>query len=174
MSTQWKGSVNVAAPAEQVYEFLADFSRHPEWDASTERIEQTEPGDANGLGAKWKAYECLDALKSDRDRKPILDLAGNVGMAMREVRELVPGRTVAWHSYPVPRMGVTADYRFDIEATPDGSNVTYSVQMNVPSIMDALTKKVFRDMEAKQHAMWTQCLERVKESAMRSADLVAV
>jgi len=173
-SSHWKGSVVVAAPAAEVYAYLADFARHPEWDQTTQKVELSEAGDATGVGAKWKAYEALDSLQSDRERKPVFDLAGKVGLTVRQVKELTPDRRVAWHGYPIPRMGTTGDYAFSIEATPDGTAVTFEVSLNTPPVVDAIAKKVFSSMEGKQHEQWTQSLERLKARCEHATEPVAV
>ena len=173
-SSQWKGSVVVAAPAAEVDAYLADFARHPEWDQTTQKVELSEPGDANGVDAKWKAYEALDSFQSDRHREPFFDLVGKVGLTMRQAKELTPDRRVAWHAHPMPRMGVTADDAFTIEATPDGSAVTFEVTMNTPPVVDTIARKVFYGMEGTQHEQWTQSLERRKARREHAAEPVAV
>ncbi len=163
MAKHWQGSVFINAPVSEVYGYLADFSRHSEWDESATRLEQVEQGDANGVGAKWRAYEKLDAFQADRDRKPLLQLHGNVGVAVREVRELVPNTRVAWHTYPVPRLGITADCAFGLEEENGGTKLTETVQINVLGVMESLGKFVFRNLDAKQTAQWEGNLQAIRE-----------
>ena len=114
MAKQWQGTVFIDAPVSEVYRFLADFAHHAEWDFAATRLEQVEAGDARGVGAEWRTYEKLDSLQSDRGGKSLLHLGGAVGVTVREVRELEPNKRIAWHTYPIPRMGVTADCAFDL------------------------------------------------------------
>ncbi|MEJ7762409.1 MAG: SRPBCC family protein [Thermomicrobiales bacterium] len=162
MATEWKSTVHIDAPAAEVYDFLADFSHIPEWDETVTKVEAVEEGEVDGTGAKWKTFERLGSLKSDRDRKPVFDLENNVGIAMREVRELVPGQRVAWHSYMMPRIGVTSDCRFELEGGPRGTEVTLFIQLNVLSMLDTMVKKVFRSLEDKQEGQWQRSLVAVK------------
>ena len=162
MAKQWQGTVHIDAPVSEVYRYLADFAHHPEWDQSVSRIQQVEKGDANGVGAQWRSYELLDSLQSDRGRKPLLHLQGSVGVAIREVRELVPNQRIAWHSYPIPRMGVTSDCAFELEEEDGGTKLTETVQINAPSILDSFGKFVFRSLDAKLTAQWEANLQAVR------------
>jgi uncharacterized protein YndB with AHSA1/START domain len=58
----WKTevSVDIAAPAEKVYGYLADFTKHSEWSMSVAAIEQVTPG-AVGVGTEFKASEMIPA-----------------------------------------------------------------------------------------------------------------
>lgn len=162
MAKHWQGTVFINAPVSEVYRYLADFSRHAEWDESATRLEQVERGDANGIGAKWRAYEKLDSIKADRDRKPVFQLTGNVGVAVREVRELVPSSRIAWHTYPIPRMGVTADCAFELADENGGTKLVETVRINTLGVMESLGKFVFRNLDAKQSAQWDANLETIR------------
>jgi hypothetical protein len=56
----WKNEVmiDIAAPMEKVYHYLADLRRHSEWSMSATKIEQTTPGEI-GVGAEFKTSEVL-------------------------------------------------------------------------------------------------------------------
>jgi uncharacterized protein YndB with AHSA1/START domain len=56
----WKNevSIDIAAPVEQVYRYLADFTRHSEWSMSVAKIEQVTPGPV-GVGTELKASETI-------------------------------------------------------------------------------------------------------------------
>jgi hypothetical protein len=174
MGKCWQGEVHIDAPVSEVYRFLADFSRHNEWDSSVTRLELVEKGDANGIGDHWRAYEKLDTLQSDRGRKPLLQLHGNVGVAVREVRELVPNKRVAWHTYPVPRMGITADCSFDLEEENGGTKLTETVQINALSVLESFGKFVFKSLDAKQTAQWEQNLQAVRQAVEAATPAAAV
>jgi hypothetical protein len=169
MAKKWQGEVHIDAPVSEVYRYLADFSRHCEWDQSATRLEQVERGDAEGIGAQWRSYEKLDSLQSDQGRKPLLQLHGNVGVAVREVRELVPNQRIAWHTYPVPRMGVTADCAFDLVEENGGCKLTETVQINAPSVMESLGKFVFKSLDAKQAAQWEANLQAIRQAVETGA-----
>jgi len=169
MSSNWQGSVHVSAPVEEVYAYLADFTNQADWDETVTKVEQAEPGDVNGVGAKWKSYERLDSLQSDKGRKSHSNLARNAGLAMREVRELTPHQRVAWHSYTMPRMGVTADCAFELTPDAGGTTVSFTVQFNMLAVIESVTKFVFKGLDAKQQAQWQASLENVKTQVERSS-----
>lgn len=51
-------SIDIAAPPDEVYRYLADFGRHAEWSMSVAVMEQVTPGPV-GLGTEFKASETL-------------------------------------------------------------------------------------------------------------------
>src|SRR6476646_3420916 len=51
-------SIDIAAPPEEVYRYLADFGRHSEWSMSVAVLEQVTPGPV-GVGTEFKATETL-------------------------------------------------------------------------------------------------------------------
>jgi uncharacterized membrane protein len=58
----WKSevSIDIGAPVDKVYHYLADFTRHSEWSMSVASIEQVTPGQV-GVGTEFKASETLPA-----------------------------------------------------------------------------------------------------------------
>jgi uncharacterized membrane protein len=161
MSTQWQGSVHVKAPVEVVYHYLADFARHTEWDDLTERIEQVAPGDGAGVGARYRAHERIDSLLS-RGRAKDEGKRTHVGPSMREVRELVPNQRIAWHARPIPPIGVSADYRFELTPVGNGTQLTQVVQYNVPTVVDTVSRLILKGIDARQQAQCQANLERIK------------
>ena len=169
MGKEWTGTVRIEAPVEQVFAYLADFTRHPEWDASTHRVELHQPGDANGVGAVYRAYESLSSLAPDTTGSPMKDRAG---LADREVKELVPNRRIAWHTHTVPRMGISADASFDLEPDGDGTTVNQTVRVKVPGVLDAIGKAVFRQLDDKQTAQWESNLQNLKQATESGTPVV--
>ena len=51
-------SIDIAAPPDEVYRYLADFGRHAEWSMSVAMLEQVTPGPV-GVGTEFKATETL-------------------------------------------------------------------------------------------------------------------
>lgn len=51
-------SIDIAAPPDEVYSYLADFWRHSEWSMSVAKLEQLTPGPV-GVGTEFKASETL-------------------------------------------------------------------------------------------------------------------
>ena len=164
MSKEWTGSVHVAAPVEQVYAYLADFTRHGEWDEATKKVEHLE---GQGVGAKYRAYERLNSVLKLGDKD---SLFGNqAGVTHREVTSLVPHSHIEWHTFPVPKLGISADCSFELSPEGDGTTVRQTVRINTPSVIDAMEKVIFRNMDAKQQAQWDQNLHSLKTMVERTA-----
>ncbi|MBI5304294.1 MAG: SRPBCC family protein [Chloroflexi bacterium] len=78
-------SIGIAAPIDQVYRYLADFTRHNEWSMSVATIEQTTPGQI-GVGAKFKASEILPTKIVSFARITALDAPHRVGWESTDYR----------------------------------------------------------------------------------------
>ena len=61
MDITWQGFVDIAAPVDKVYAYLADFPKHCEWAQTLESMELKKPGDANGVGAVYRTGEALES-----------------------------------------------------------------------------------------------------------------
>jgi hypothetical protein len=68
MEIRWQGNVDIAAPIEQVYAYLADFPRHTEWGQTRESVKLSRPGGPDGVGAEYESIE-RQAFQSDRAPK---------------------------------------------------------------------------------------------------------
>jgi uncharacterized membrane protein len=165
MSKQWTGSVWIEAPVEEVYAYLADFTRHPEWDQATIRVEPLAPGDATGAGAEYKAYEALNTVIRFGERESFLK--DQAGLAKRTVTAVVPGERIAWRSHPVPRMGTSAECAFAFAPEAGGTRLTQTVEIKTLPGMDAVTGLVFRSLDEKHRAQWDGNLARLKQAVER-------
>jgi uncharacterized membrane protein len=167
METTWTGSVEIAAPVERVYAYLADFPRHCEWAQTLERMEQKKAGDAAGVGATYLTFE-RQAFQADRPPRGPLPAKAFKGKTLAEVREKSPNRRLAWHSHPVPRMGVWADIAFDV--APDGhggTRLTQTIAMHQAWLpLQLFARLAFKTtpaaMEAKAQAQWQASLNNIK------------
>src|SRR2546428_1968401 len=56
-------SIQVKAPPERVYSYVADFGRHPEWSPDDMRIQALTPGPAR-VGSKFKAEGTLQGKRN--------------------------------------------------------------------------------------------------------------
>lgn len=166
MERQWQGSVHVDAPVEQTYRYLADFPKHVEWAQTLAHMEETKPGDSAGIGRTYKTTE-RQAFQSDRQPREALS-KGFKGTTICEVRELVPNRRIAWHSYALPKMGISADLAFDL--APDaagGTTVTQTITMHQPAVPTWIFRMlVFKmseeEMEKRARAQWQASLANIK------------
>jgi uncharacterized membrane protein len=55
---EYETSIDIVAPPEEVYRYLADFGRHAEWSMSVVKLEQVTPGPV-GVGTEFRASESL-------------------------------------------------------------------------------------------------------------------
>src|SRR4051794_24645460 len=164
MDMTWQGTVDIAAPVDKVYSYLADFPKHCEWAQTLEQMEQKKPGDATGVGAVYKTTE-RQKLQSDRPPRGPMPEGAFKGTTECEVTALTPNSRVAWRAHPAPvGMGVHAEMSFDL--TPIDSNHTRLVQ-NVNFHQAWLTNQIFSkivfrkmmaDGETKQEAQWQASL----------------
>jgi uncharacterized membrane protein len=159
MQKFWEGSVHIDAPVDEVWPYVSDFNRHPEWDLFTKEVELAKAGDELGVGSEWKVKEPLSMLK-DEGKKNWFEHGSAPGR--REVRHVVPKQKIVWQSYPVPKIGVSAE--FTIELIPDGGRtlVRQTVQLNVPSVLDIFGQALLPQRDRVQQTLWQKNLDRLK------------
>ncbi len=158
---KWKSTVEIAAPVEDVYGYLANFPRHSEWAQSLVSLDLVKAGDASGVGAQYLTHE--RGLATDRKpREPL-----QKGMRSRtfcEVRELTPNRRIAWHAYLLPKqMGTSADYCFELAPSNGGTALTQSARLHRPSAIALLTRLFSGSaMDRKMSAYFEAGLHNIK------------
>jgi uncharacterized membrane protein len=168
MDIKWQGSVDISAPVDQVYAYLADFPKHCEWAQTLESMELKKAGDASGVGAVYRTKE-KQALQADRPpRGPLPENAGG-GTTDCEVTELVPSSRIAWKSHPVPiRMGTHAEMAFDLAPiNGDATRLTQSIHFHMPDlVMKMFAKFQIKDntenIQTRQKAQWQASLNNIK------------
>lgn len=178
MRQEWHESITIAAAPEEVYRYLADFPRHCEWAQTLERLERTRAGDARGVGARFRAIE-RQALQSDRGPwQPVAARGGLRAHTGCEVRELVPGRRIAWHAYTRPRSGLRADLSFELtDEAEHGTLLTQRIVFHQPGPLRLIFRLVLRateeELATKGAAQWSAGLRNIKailESRSSHAD----
>jgi uncharacterized membrane protein len=135
--------IDIAAPVERVYDYLADFTRHQEWSLGVAELVQTS-GTGTVVGAEFKASETVPVSFVSYSR----------------VTALEPPRRIAWTSWDDRTFHV--DWSFDLSPTVGGG--TRLVQRGVfrpdglfGKIMAALIRKRQIPKENRQS------MERIKE-----------
>lgn len=168
MDVNWTGSVEINAPIDRVYTYLAEFPKHCEWAQTLERMEQKRPGDGNGVGAIYRTFE-RQAMHADRKPNGPFPPKAFKGETECEVTELSPNRRIAWRAHPVPvKMGTRAQLAFDLESLePDRTRVTQTVALRQPGMLAfAFSKFVFKittdQMKERASAQWQASLENIK------------
>ena len=175
MVITWEGAIQVAAPIESTYEYLADFPRHGEWAQSVERMELQQPGNAAGIGARYLTYE-RQALHDDRrPHQPLADRGGIRETSLAEVRELAPPRRIAWHAHAVPRRNIRADIAFDLAPTPGGGTTVtqrITLRLSLPALLLArlLLRVSPAVLRAKSEAQWRGSLRNIKAILEKAAE----
>lgn len=99
-------AIDIAAPTETVYEYLADFPRHPEWSTGVEELVPVGKGPVT-VGMELKATEKVPARFTSYTR----------------ITGLEPGRRIAWESWD----GRTMKVKWAFELSPQNGS-THLVQ----------------------------------------------
>jgi uncharacterized protein YndB with AHSA1/START domain len=169
MDAKWQGTVEIDAPVERVYEYLADFPKHCEWAQTLDRMELKQPGQQNGVGSVYLTYE-MQAMQADRAPKGALPEKGFKGKTECTVTELVPNKRIAWKAHPVPvSMGVHASLAFDLQPDPKGGTIVkQTIEMHQPWLpMQVFSRAAFKmkpaEMEARGAAQWQASLDNIKQ-----------
>ncbi|HEY8448112.1 MAG TPA: SRPBCC family protein [Thermomicrobiales bacterium] len=160
MQKDWESSVYVEAPVEKVFAYLADVSRHPEWDASVAKVERISDGLGGDAGSEWKVYERLNVLQGKGESR-----WNSAGIAHRELREVVPHSRVSWQTHPVPAVGISAVFAWDLEPEGSGTRVTQRVRLTVPGLVHKVGKLVARKLDENQMGLWERNLQNLKAVA---------
>jgi uncharacterized protein YndB with AHSA1/START domain len=95
-----ESSVVIQATPQKIYDYLVDFTHHPEWVANLSKVTQVSAG-ANGVGAIYHTQESAPPVpffrKLNMMRYFIAGLlAGTKPYSEAEVTGLEPGRRIAW------------------------------------------------------------------------------
>ena len=98
---QTEVSIDIAAPAERIYAYLADPRRHVEWSLGVAEIEQIR-GDGIEVGAEFKAEEKVPVKFTSFSRITLLQ----------------PARRIEWSAWD----GRTFHVDWAFEITPSGSS----------------------------------------------------
>jgi hypothetical protein len=162
MDITWQSSVQINAPIEQVYSYLADFPRHCEWAQTVERLDLVRAGDSSGVGAQYLTTE-RQTMRADR--KPRAPLTGGEpDQTLCEVRELMPHRRIAWHAHLLPDAAPHADLDFELAPIEHGGTLlTQHQRLAVPDEMMAEIERAFgQGALSKVHAQWEAGLRNIK------------
>jgi uncharacterized membrane protein len=162
MDVRWQSSIQIHAPIEDAYRYLADLPRHAEWAQSVERLELTRAGDSTGVGAVYRTAERQDWQTDRAPRAPLT--RGVAGSTMCEMTELVPNRRIAWRSWaPVPGVKHEGVYAFDLASDGNGgTRLTQSAALEDNWLGDIVSRLVFKTTPEKARAQWQASLSNIK------------
>jgi uncharacterized membrane protein len=141
--------IDIDAPVERVYDYLADFGKHSEWSLGVAELEQTK-GDGAEIGAEFTARETTPVAFVSYSRITALDRP----------------RRISWESWDERTFRV--DWTFDLSSTVSGGTRLVQRAAFTPTglfgkIMLALMRKRQIPKENRQS------LERIKELVERGA-----
>lgn len=97
---QAEATIEIAAPAQQVFDYLVDLSRHPEWVANVSKVTPLTDGPAR-VGSRYRASEGPPPVSTGRRILSMIPFIGGlIGGAKpyseAEITAIEPGRRVAW------------------------------------------------------------------------------
>lgn len=126
-----EASVVIQAPADAVYDYLADFTRHSEWNKNIYKVWQTTGGPM-AVGARFKAMEGAPPTTIGKQMKAMAQvmkgmLTGAKAFSEAEITALEPHRRIAWVGIFPRSKGEFNRAEWEIELTPMG-NATRVVQ----------------------------------------------
>ena len=137
-------SIDIEAPAADVYRYLADFARHREWSSAVMlELRQLTPGPV-GVGTEFEAAETKPSRVVTYSR----------------ITALEPPHRIAWHSWFKKLMA--ADWEFELTPASRGTKLVQRSRWQPGNpVMDLFHRLVRRRMipVENQHS-----LERIKQA----------
>ena len=127
---QGEVTVTIAAPAEQVYAYLADFQRHPEWVKNVSQVTPLRPGET-GVGATFRTNEGPPPVGAASTLRMMVHfVAGVLGGAKpyseATITALEPPSRIAWRAGIPKGAGFfnRAEWEFVLEPRGASTQVT--------------------------------------------------
>ena len=156
--------IDVAAPADAIFDYVADVPRHVEWNEQPLEITPLTPGPV-AVGSRFSTREGLPSNLPPLQRllmRPMLKvgnwLFASDGRTEAEVTELDPKRRIAWSAHlPSRRRGDLMRMRWSIDLEPNGpaTRVTQRAEIDpLPTspysgmVDDSMVKSVRDGVEA--------------------------
>jgi uncharacterized protein YndB with AHSA1/START domain len=127
-------SVVIQAPAETIYDYLLDFTKHSEWNANISKVWQVSEGPI-GVGARFHARESAPPVSLIRQLKSMAFFMAGLVTGTRpfseaEITALEPDRRIAWVGRLARRQGDfnRAEWEIVLEPQPGGTLLTQRFQ----------------------------------------------
>ena len=125
-----EAAIQIDAEPQAVYDYLLDFTRHPEWARNLSRVTLiTAP--PIGVGSRFKTMEGAPPAPLGRTLRAIAHLVrgmlgGARGYSLAEITALEPGRRLAWRGTLPSRQGEFqhADWEVRLEPREGGTRLT--------------------------------------------------
>ncbi|MCW1968865.1 MAG: SRPBCC family protein [Anaerolineae bacterium] len=127
-----QAEITIQAPIEMVYEYLADFSRHPEWVKNVYKLMPLTPG-PQGIGTKFRTIEFTPPTSLGRALAATWQYTlgvfkGVAPMSICEITALTTPTYIAWAGYLTQgKTGVFNRAEWELQLEPHG-NATRVIQ----------------------------------------------
>jgi uncharacterized membrane protein len=118
-------STDIAAPKETVYEYLVDFSRHPEWSTGVSELVSIEEGPV-AVGAEFQAAEEVPMRFNSYTR----------------ITALEPGQRIAWESWDGRMLKV--QWAFELSSRNGRTHLVQRAQFEPTSLMGRIILATIR------------------------------
>lgn len=120
-----EATVIIQAPADVVYDYTADFTRHSEWNKNIYKVWQTTKG-AISVGARFKAMEGAPPAAIGKQLKAMAQviagmLTGAKVFSEAEITALEPHQHIAWVGIFPKRHGEFNRAEWDVQLVSLGS-----------------------------------------------------
>jgi uncharacterized protein YndB with AHSA1/START domain len=117
-------AIEIDAPPQTLYDYLLDFTRHPEWARNLSRVTPLTPAPI-GVGSRFKTMEGAPPAPLGRTVRAMAHLVrgmlgGAKGYSVAEITALEPGRRLAWTGTLPSRQGEFQHADWEIVLEPHG------------------------------------------------------
>jgi uncharacterized membrane protein len=123
-------SIVIQVPVQKVYDYLLDFTRHPEWVLNLQKVSRQSNGPI-GVGATFRANEGAPPLSAGQKAKMMFFFVVGLVMGAKpyseaQITALEPGRRIAWHARLPRRQGNfnQVDWEIILEPRHGGTHLT--------------------------------------------------
>lgn len=149
-----QSSIEIAAPAEKVYDLVADVPNVPNWAAEVDKCTWLDGADGPKVGAKFRGINQHKSV-----RWPMTC----------EVVDAEPGKRFAF-DVKVFGLVTSAKWWYDIEPTASGAKVTEGTQRLHPKIVTDLVNRLagIADRDKHNQANIEKTLAKLKQHAESS------
>jgi uncharacterized membrane protein len=130
METSGETSVVVQAPAQAVYDYLLDFTRHSEWVYNLSKVSQVSQGQI-GVGTVFRAQEGPPPVPLMKKLNMMIYFIAGLTSGAKpyseaEITALEPGRRIAWRAGIPKGAGFfnLAEWEFIFEPQAQATHIT--------------------------------------------------
>jgi uncharacterized membrane protein len=166
----YETSVVVEAPADVIYDYVADFPRHVEWCHQPQKMVPLTEGPI-GVGSQFQTYEQGPSNMRFGQKvmfgvaMPVMKLMyGAQDYTVAEITALEPNKRVAWKAWaPSTKKGDMMRMNWEIRLRPNGNGTEVEQHCEVaPPPESPLARMVNEDMATQSREEVSTNLQRLK------------